>query len=281
MRDNLRNTRIRRVSLENILSDEVVVITNSLPGAMGISGLFEVYSIHEDRVLKFEGNWYQKLNVQEVNEHLPDSAKIDEESLILGCDEDWSIFGGGMGNMFVILTKYYPELNDRCLMSPARFYRDRIPVMENLLCDIASGFIPQELPMEEVANELIKFALRDFTGQKETDDKVTAVLWCDSYQFGDHWCHVKNGKIVQGICENWKQNVVGDKYDKTHIRINFGNQHAFIRRVDAPNQQAILVYDIVVNHHHELKAGEAQISFVNGRPLVFPERPPRRREFGR
>lgn len=277
MRDGSKSYWGWRTSLDQIVPDEVVAITNSLPGAMGESGLFEIYSIHEGRVLKFEGNWYHKLDVQEVNQHLPESAKIDAESLILGSDESWSIFGGGMGNVFIIRNEYYPELNDRCLLEPMRYYRDRISVMEQLLLEIASGFIPQKVSQEEIADELIQFVLQDFTENKEQNDKVTAVLWCDVYRLGDHWCHVKNGEIVKGICEGWKQNEIDGKYDKTHIRINFGNKHAVIRRIDAPDQRTVMVYDILVNPEYDPNSGEKQFSFANGRPLTFSERQLRRR----
>ena len=266
-----------RTSLDQIVPNEVVAITNSLPGAMGESGLFEVYSIHEGRMLKFEGNWYQKLDVQEVNRHLPESVIISAESLILGFDESWSIFGGGMGNVFVIRNEYYPELNDRCLLEPIHCYRDCIPVMEKLLLEIAGGFIPQKLSQEEIADELTQFALQDFTACVPHDDKVAAVLWCDVYRLGDHWCHVKNGEIVKGICENWKQNEIDGKYDKTHIRINFGNKHAVIRRSDAPEQRSVMVYDILVNPEYESNSEEKHFFFVNGRPLTFSERQLRRR----
>ncbi len=136
MHNNDRDNHIKPVPLDLIHSDEVALITNSCIGAMGESGLFEVYSIHEGTLLKFSGNWKSDLNVKEVNRHLPKDAQIDEESLLLDRKENWPIFGGGMGNIFVISEKFYLELRDRLQQYSFAYYRECIEVAEELLIEI-------------------------------------------------------------------------------------------------------------------------------------------------
>ncbi len=274
MQERLRPQEIESVSLERIVPEEVILITNSAPGAMGESGLFELFSIHEGHVLCFCGNWIDRLDRDEVNKHLPDSVSIDEACSLRANYKDWSVFGGGMGNKFVIRKEYYPELHDRCLLTPLRYYRDCIAVAENYLVEIANGFPAQKLPSEEIAKQLVRFALKEYIESTTGKDMVSAVLWCDVYGLRkDYSCHVKNSRIIPGICENYEQKVVDGKgkYDKAHLRIDFGNKHAVIFRSLSPEQKTITVFDVVIKQKGSEESSPYHIAFENGRPLAALE----------
>ena len=246
-----KHDEIESVSLDRINPDEVIIITNSSPGAMGFHGLFEIFSVHERHVLYFSGNWMDGLDSDEVNKHLPMGTRIVGSSLHLHHGAGWVIFGGGMGNVFLIRDKYYPELQDRCLLSPyQRSYRSCIEIAEDYLVDIANGFPSQEaMPADEIAEELVKFALKEYTGSADGKGLVSAVLWCDANNVkGYYSCHVKGGKIIPGICEDRKQTEVDGKYDKAHIRIDFGYKHAEIFRRLAPGRGSLTVYNIRIEN---------------------------------
>ena len=121
--------------------------------------------------------------------------------------------------------------------------------------------------MNEIAGALVQFVLKEYTESEEDNDKTTAVLWCDVPGLGQNYSsHVKNGKIVENIPGDWKQNEIDGKYDKVHIRINFGNKHAYVYKKIAPDQGTETLYDIVIDNNCDPDSG--RISFVNERPFV-------------
>ena len=71
MSDERHNPRIRRVQLEKINPDEVVVYMTASSGAMGDAGAVEFYSIHFGQVLYFYGNVLNGLDMEEVDKHIP------------------------------------------------------------------------------------------------------------------------------------------------------------------------------------------------------------------
>lgn len=125
------NPRIRRVRLDKIIPEEVVVFMEASSGAMGDAGSVEFYSIHYGEVLYFYGNFYEGLDMEEVDKHVPKGAG------------EWEIFGGGMGNIFRIRKEYYPELEKRlkAYKPPRRYYRNCVIPLEDYLLEIASGGI--------------------------------------------------------------------------------------------------------------------------------------------
>ena len=129
MSDERHNPRIRRVQLEKINPDEVVVYMTASSGAMGDAGAVEFYSIHFGQVLYFYGNVLNGLDMEEVDKHIP--ADIRE----------FEIFGGGMGNIFRIRKEYYPELQKRleAYTPPYRYYRNCVVPLEDYLLEIAAG----------------------------------------------------------------------------------------------------------------------------------------------
>lgn len=135
------NPRIRHVSLEQIEPNEVLVVMEACAGAMGDSGAFELYSIHDGEVYYFYGNtYYGNLDLREAQKHLPEGTWYDEDFCFHWNRKTWEVFGGGMGNVFVIRSQYSPELVDRCRKTVRpRYYRAFLPALEELLLDIASG----------------------------------------------------------------------------------------------------------------------------------------------
>ena len=133
--------------------------------------------------------------------------------------------------------------------------------------------------MNEIAGALVQFVLKEYTELNEDNDKTTAVLWCDVPRLGQKYSkHVKNGKIIDGIPDDWEQIEINGKYDKAHIRIDFGSEHACVHKRIAPDHGSAILYDIVIDSNCDSDSG--RISFVNERPLVAktisPWRPRRR-----
>ena len=132
---------IRLVRLEEIDPKEVVVVMEACCGAMGDSGAFELYSIHNGEVLYFYGNAHiGDLDLREARKYLPEGTWYDDSFCFHWDRKNWEVFGGGMGNVFVIKEQYYEELVFRCRNGITRnYYRACVPFLEELLLDIASG----------------------------------------------------------------------------------------------------------------------------------------------
>ena len=139
MRDH--NPGIHPVRLEEIDPKEVVVVMEACCGAMGDSGAFELYSIHNGEVLYFYGNaHFGDLDLREAKKYLPEGTWYDDSFCFHWDRKNWEVFGVGMGNVFVIKHQYYQTLRARCIESiHDRYYRASIPVLEEMLLDIASG----------------------------------------------------------------------------------------------------------------------------------------------
>lgn len=129
------------VTLDQIVPEEVVVYMEAGPGAMGDAGAIEFYSIHGNEVLYFYGNtvFDQNLDFDEVCRRLPDGLEYFEDGGFYSDRTKWKIFGGGMGNQFLIRSQYYPELKKMCENAPRGYYRRSTPYVEKLLLELASG----------------------------------------------------------------------------------------------------------------------------------------------
>ena len=142
MDEERHNPRIRRVKLDQIMPEEVVAFLMAYPGAMGDSGAVEFYSIHDDLVLYFYGNaYFGDLDLNEVSKHLPDGLRYDKGFWFHFDETKWALFGGGMGNEFLIRSQYYPEFQRHyqdCVFE-RRYYRNCVIPLEELLLEIASG----------------------------------------------------------------------------------------------------------------------------------------------
>ena len=139
---------IRRVELDQIRPEEVVAFLMAYSGAMGDPGAVEFYSIHQNRVLYFYGNAYcGDLDLNEVRKHLPDGLWYDNGNWLHFHEGKWTLFGGGMGNKFLIQSRYYPAFEQRyqnCVFE-GRYYRNCVIPLEELLLDIASGQLAEGL----------------------------------------------------------------------------------------------------------------------------------------
>ena len=115
MSEEYHDPQIRTVKLDEIDPKEVIVVMEACAGAMGDSGAFELYSIHNGEVLYFYGNaHYGDLDLREAQKHLPEGTWYDANFCFHWDRETWEVFGGGMGNIFVIRKQYRPELIHRC-----------------------------------------------------------------------------------------------------------------------------------------------------------------------
>ena len=105
------------VTLDQIVPEEVVVYMEAGPGAMGD----------------------QNLDFDEVCRRLPDGLEYYDGGRFYSDRTKWKIFGGGMGNQFLIRSQYYPELKKMCENAPRGYYRRSIPYVEKLLLELASS----------------------------------------------------------------------------------------------------------------------------------------------
>ena len=141
MSEEYHDPRIRTVKLDEIDPKEVIVVMEACAGAMGDSGAFELYSIQNGEVLYFYGNaYYGDLDLREAQKYLPQGTWYDADFCFHWDRETWEVFGGGMGNVFVIQKQYRPELIHRCTGNVKRgYYRAFLPVLEEMLLDMAAG----------------------------------------------------------------------------------------------------------------------------------------------
>ena len=142
MSREMKNSRIKKVKLDQIVQEEVIAFTVATAGAMGDPGAIEFFSIHEDQVLYFYGNYaYGDLDLDEVSDHLPDGIAFSERIGFVFENAKWSIFGGGMGNQFVIRSEHYPELEKRIqnYKSERNYYRNCIEVLKEYLLELANA----------------------------------------------------------------------------------------------------------------------------------------------
>ena len=141
MDEERHNPRIMRVGLDWIIPKEVVVFMMAGSGAMGDPGAVEFYSLHRGCVLYFYGNFYfGDLELDEVRKHLPDGLCFDKHNWFHYDDSKWELFGGGMGNQFLIRREYFDEYQHRSqnYEFERRYYRNCVIPLEDYLLELAS-----------------------------------------------------------------------------------------------------------------------------------------------